>query len=171
MNSEIFDNELFIKIKKLISDDKEILNEYIGDSDYAEILSLTEKDLPVLRKLAKLWLENPEKTQDEIIWDVAVVAWRSITSVNINEAVRLMLELLEDTEKVKIENERLSSDFIHCGEMADRATTAFLCDFIQIKSYDNWTTISALECLGYALKVNPDMKNIVKDAMAKRFMD
>jgi hypothetical protein len=150
---------------------KRFLKESIGESDYSEILSLTEKDLPELRKLAKLWLETPEKPQDKIIWDAAVVAWRSIASVNIYEAVRLMLDLLEDAEKLEIENYLLATEFERAGKMADKATTAFLCDFIQLKSYGKWTTISALECLSCALENNPDMKNIIKDAMRKRFMD
>jgi hypothetical protein len=171
MNAEIFENELFIKIKDLIQDNKRILDESIGKTDYAGLLSLTEEELPLLRTLANLWLEKPEKQEDRIIWDVAVIAWRSAAAVNINEAVHLMLDLLEETEKLKLENDALSEDFIYCGEMADKATTAFLCDFIQLKSYDDWTTISAVEALNYALENNPDMKNIVKDAMTKRFMD
>jgi hypothetical protein len=98
MNAELFENELFIKIKDLIQDNKRILDESIGENDYAELLSLTEKDLPDLRKLANLWLENPEKQEDRIIWDVAVIAWRSATAVNINEAVHfypLLIKLLQ----------------------------------------------------------------------------
>lgn len=171
MNTEILDNELFIKIKDLISLDDEIIIESIGESDYAEILSLTEKDIPDLRKLAKLWLESPETERDKIIWDIAIFAWRSVAAINITEAVRLMLELLEESEKLKIVDELLSTELEQAGDMADKGTMVFLCDFIQIKSYDEWTTIAALECLALGLDNHCDIKNIAKEAMAKRFMD
>ncbi|MFA6714237.1 MAG: hypothetical protein WC082_01495 [Victivallales bacterium] len=171
MNPEIFHNELFAKIKNFISKDKGILDESIGESDYAEILSLTEKDLPDLRKLARLWLEFSGNEEDRIRWNVAITAWRAAAAVNITEAVRLMLELLDNAEKLKIESDLLMTDLEQAGKMADKAAIVFLCDFIQIKTYGDYTTISAVDCLACAAKNNHDMENIVKDAMAKRFMD
>jgi hypothetical protein len=171
MNSEILNNELFIKIKKLISEDKDILDKSIGESNFAEILSLTEKDFPVLRKLSKLWLVIQEEQKDEIVWDVAAIAWRAAAFLNITEAIRLMLDILEESEKLKIDTDLIATDLAHSGEMTDKAAIAFLCDFIQTKSYDDWTIISAVECLGYSLKNTPDMKNIIKEAMARRFID
>ena len=171
MNTDVSYRALFTEIKDLLSLDDEILGEDIGESDYAAILSLTEENIPDLKNLARLWLESPGNEKDQYIWDIAVFAWRAFASINITEAIRFMLELMDEAEKKEIQLDLLATDIEHAGEMADTGAMVFLCGFIQDKSYDEWTTISAIECLGYGLEDNYDMKNIVKDALTKRFMD
>jgi hypothetical protein len=171
MDSEIFDNELFINIKKLLEVDKDILNDCIGDHHYVEMLALTSKDFSDLRKLAQLWLITQEREGDDIIYDIAIVAWRSAAALNVSETVRFMLELMEETEKLNIQSDVLMNDIEKAGKIADKATVAYLCDFIQLESYNEWTMITAVECLGASFEFNPDMENIIKAAMSKRFMN